>query len=107
MGLHAQIHQLDREVTIAICGEFRPPEFDQLRAILSHFHHRGCRRFVLDLSQIAPLSPTAKVSLSNLIGPSGAPTSRMIRGSVIRLLADSPAVQPQTSCGGLSFSAVS
>jgi hypothetical protein len=105
MGLHANIHQFDREVTIALCGEFRGSEFEQLRAILTHFHHRGCRRFVLDLSQIAPLTPTAEASLHGLIGHPGFPTTRMIRNNAIRLLADIPAVCPQTGCGEPSFSA--
>jgi hypothetical protein len=107
MGLHAQIHQLDREVTIALCGEIRPPEFAQLRAIVSHFHKRGCRRFVLDLSQIAPLSPAASNSLSHLIEQSGKTSTRLIRSDAIRLLADTPAAHPQTGCGGHSFSVAS
>jgi hypothetical protein len=108
MGLHAQIHQLDREVTISLCGEFRRPEIDQLQAILNHFHNRGCRRFVLDLSQIAPLSPAAKNSLNRLIGQGDSTlTERTIKGSAIRLLADSPVTPLPSGCGGLSFSVAS
>lgn len=107
MGLHADIHQLHREVTIALCGEFRKREFDQLRAIISHFQQRGCRTFVLDFSQTAPLSVGAKRSLQDLIGSAGFPALATLRNSAIRLLADTPAARPQTGCGEPSFSVAS
>jgi hypothetical protein len=107
MGLHAQIHQAGREVCIALAGEFRAPEIAQLSAILTHFQGRGCQRFVLDLSHMAPLSPAAEATLNRLIGQTGTSAERTLRGSAIRLLADSPAAQPQTGCGGLIFSAAS
>jgi len=104
VGLHAQIHQFDRDVTISLCGEFRSTELNQLQAILGHFHRRGCRRFVLDLSQIAPLTPDATRSLQRMIGSTGFSSTRMLRNSAIRLLADTPAARPQTGCGELSLS---
>ena len=99
MGLHAQIHQVHEEVAIALCGEIRAPELDQLRAILTHFHRRGCRRFLLDLSQTSPFDPAAEAALSQLIGHPGFPTTKQVHGSAIRLLADTPAARPQTGRG--------
>lgn len=104
MGLHADIHQLHREVTISLSGEFRKGEFDQLRAIISHFQHRGCRSFVLDFSQTAPLNAGVRRSLQNLIGSAGFPALSTLHNSAIRLLADTPAARPQTGCGEPSFS---
>jgi hypothetical protein len=103
MGLHANIHQFGREVSISLQGNFRAPEATQLQAILVHFHSRGCRSFVLDLSGMAPLNAKAQASLQKLIGQPQSPTHSIMQGSAIRLLADSPAVQPQTDCGGLSI----
>lgn len=107
MGLHANIHQLNREVTISLCGEFRKGEFEQLRQILTHFQRRGCQTFVLDFRQAAPLSTAAKRSLQSLIGGAGFPRKRSIQNSAIRLLADTPAVRPQTGCGESVFLAAS
>jgi len=107
MGLHAQIHRVKHDVSIALCGEFRKAEFEQLEAILLHFRDRGCRRFVLDLSHVAPLTPAAEANLNHLIGQPGISPSRTLEASAIRLLADSPAAQPQTGCGGTFFSAAS
>lgn len=106
MGLHANVHQLDRAVSIALSGEFRTAELDQLRAILSHFHGRGCRRFMLDLSSMAPLGPEVNASLNRLIGRLD-PRCEVfgIQSSAIRLLADPPAARPQTGCGDRSFAA--
>jgi hypothetical protein len=103
MGLHALIHQYNREVSIALRGEIRRPECDQLRAILSHFHRRGCRTFVLDLSQISPLSPAAKDSLNTLIGQPGLPTTPLTAGHAVRLLTDSVS-PPPTGRNGLPVS---
>jgi hypothetical protein len=107
MGLHAQIHQVNRDVSIALTGEFRTPEFTQLHAILQHFHHRGCRRFLLDLSKVSPLTPAAEATLNRLIGNPQRSQTPELRGSAIRLLAESPAVPPQMGCGGLVFSTAS
>lgn len=103
MGLHANIHQFGREVSIALQGKFRAPEATQLQAILVHFHNRGCRSFVLDLSGMAPMSSRAQAKLQKLIGQPQTPA--LIHGSAIRLLADPPAVRPQTGCGGVTISA--
>jgi hypothetical protein len=107
MGLHAQIHQANQAVSIALCGEFRAPEFAQLEAILSHFHDRGCRKFLLDLRQVTPLTAAAAATLRLLIGQPDTTSKATIRASVIRLLADSPAALPQTGCGGHIFSVAS
>jgi hypothetical protein len=107
MGLHADIHQAHREVTIALHGEFRNGEFNQLRAILSHFRHRGCQTFILDFSRTAPLGPGVRRSLRDLFGGAGLPTSRTLRNCAIRLLAETPAARPQTGCGEPIFSVAS
>lgn len=107
MGLHAHIHQVNRDVSIALCGEFRLPELAQLEAIISHYHGRGCLRFVLDLSRVAPLTPAAEALLHRLTGRPNPNCKRTLRSNAIRHLADTPAVQPQTGCGGLVFSAAS
>jgi len=107
MGLHAHIHQANHDVSIALSGEFRAPEFTQLRAILQHFQLRGCRTFILDLRNVAPLSPAAEATLNRLIGKPQADSANALRSSAIRLLAEPPAVQPQMGCGGLIFSAAS
>jgi hypothetical protein len=88
-------------------GEFRTPELTQLEAIISHFHGRGCRKFVLDLRHVAPLTPAAEATLNCLLGQPGLSSDKALRGSAIRLLAESPAAQPQTGCGSLFFSAAS
>jgi hypothetical protein len=62
---------------------------------------------VLDLSQIAPLTPAAKDTLSHLIEQGGLLTTRRNRSNAIRLLADPPAAHPQKGCGGHSFSVAS
>jgi hypothetical protein len=105
MGLHANIHQLGREVSIALEGQFRSAEAGQLQAILVHFHSRGCRTFMLDLSRVAPLDAHARKSLSALIGESPISARSISSGSAIRLLADTPAAHPQTGCGGLALTA--
>lgn len=107
MGLHANIHQARREVTIALHGEFRAGEFDQLRAILSHFRRRGCRTFILDFSRTAPLGPGVRRSLRDLFGGAGLLPSRTLRNCAIRLLAETPAARPQTGCGEPIFSVAS
>jgi hypothetical protein len=103
MGLHAHIHQYQREVSIALRGEIRRPECDQLRAILSHFHRRGCRTFVLDLSQISPLTPAAKDSLETLIGQPGFSPSPLAVGHAVRLLTDSVTLSP-AGCNSIPVS---
>ena len=60
MGLHAQIHQNDQEVSIALSGEVHSPEYDQLVEIVKHFRNRGCHEFVLDLKGIARLNKTTE-----------------------------------------------
>ncbi len=105
MGLHANIHQFGGEVSIALQGNFRAPEATQLHAILVHFHNRGCRSFVLDLSGMAPLNARARAALGKLIGQPQVQTRSLMEGSAIRLLADPPVARPQTGCGGLSKSA--
>jgi hypothetical protein len=107
MGLHVNIHQARREVTIALHGEFRKGEFDQLREILSHFMRRGCRTFILDFSQTAPLGPGTRRTLRNLMGGAGLSSARTLRNCAIRLLADTPAARPQTGCGEPLFSVAS
>jgi hypothetical protein len=102
MGLHAQIHQKENEVSIALTGEFRAPEYDQLAAIVRHFKDRGCQQFILDLNGIASLNAATEASLRRLVGgTSKRPTSRKQKFSAIRLMADNPAVRPQTDCGDL------
>ena len=107
MGLHAQIHQSNRDVSIALCGQFRASELVQLQAIISHFRGRGCQRFVLDLRRVAPLTPAAEATLNHIIGKPDNTAVRSLRGSTTRLLAEPPAAQPQTGCGGLFFSTAS
>lgn len=104
MGLHAHIRQANQAVSIALCGEFRDPELTQLEAILSHFRNRGCRKFLLDLRRVAPISPAAATTLRHLIGQPDLPSQRRLSASAIRLLAESPAALPQTGCGGRTFS---
>lgn len=91
MGLHAHIHQLDREVTIALSGRFRSPEQDQLHEILLHFHRRGCRSFVLDVRHLDPQHSAFTATLPALPGYTAAAAAGSIPDSAIRLLADSPA----------------
>jgi hypothetical protein len=67
VGLHAQIHQKDSEVSIALTGEFQAPEYDQLAAIVKHFRNRGCRHFVLDLRGIARMNSATEASLRRLV----------------------------------------
>ncbi|MFZ5433302.1 MAG: hypothetical protein ACOZB3_05955 [Calditrichota bacterium] len=105
MGLHAHIHQANRDVLIALNGEIKGAEFDQLREILTHFQRRGCQRFVLDFSQIPPLTPAAKASLARLTGQPGFPSLQIRDSSAIRSHADTPAARPQTGCGDLCLSA--
>jgi hypothetical protein len=107
MGLHADIHQARLEVTIALHGEFRKGEFDQLRAILSHFRRRGCRTFIVDFSRAAPLGPGVQRSLRNLFGHAGLPPARTLSNCAIRLSAETPAARPQTGCGEPIFSVAS
>jgi anti-anti-sigma regulatory factor len=104
MGLHALIHQREHEVSIALAGEFRDPEYDQLAAIVKHFRNRGCRQFVLDLRGVARMNAATEASLRRLVErtPSRA-SDRKNRISAIRLTADNPAVRPQTDCGDLLF----
>jgi hypothetical protein len=99
MGLHADIHQAHRVVTIALSGEFRKGEFDQLREILSHFRRRGCQAFILDFSHAAPLGPGVKRSLRHVFGDAELPPARTLSNCAIRLLAETPAARPQTGCG--------
>ena len=102
MGLHAQIHQKEHEVRIALTGEFRDPEYDQLAAIVKHFKSRGCRHFVLDVQGLAQMNAATEASLRRLVEhtPSRA-SERKNRISAIRLTADNPAVRPQPDCGDL------
>lgn len=102
MGLHAQIHQRDNEVSIALTGEFRSPEYDQLAAIVRHFRNRGCRQFVLDVRGIARMNEATEESLRRIVEDRPVSTTdRHLKNSAIRLRADNPAVRPQTGCGDL------
>ena len=67
MGLHAQIHQTDHEVSIALSGEVHSPEYNQLVEIVEHFRNRGCHEFVLDLKGVARLNETTEASLRRLV----------------------------------------
>jgi hypothetical protein len=102
MGLHADIHHRDNEVNIALRGEFRSQEYDQLAAIVEHFVNRGCWQFVLDLGGISRMSEGAEESLRRLVEDKAVrPASDDEHLSAIRLMADNPAVRPQTGCGDL------
>ena len=104
MGLHAQIHQTEQEVSIALSGEFRAPEYHQLAAIVKHYRNRGCRQFVLDLRGIARMNATVEAALRKLVEfPPLRGTDRESKNSAIRLTADNPAVRPQTDCGDFLF----
>ncbi len=84
MGLHAQIHQTENEVSIALTGEIHAPEYDQLAEIVKHFRNRGCRYFVLDLRGIARMNAATEASLRRLVeGPR--PRSNQKNSSAIRL----------------------
>ena len=107
MGLHADIHQARLEVTIALHGKFRRGEFNQLRAILSHFRRRGCRTFIVDFSRTAPLGPAVQRSLRDIFGNAGLPPGRTLSNCAIRLSAETPAARPQTGCGEPIFSVAS
>ncbi len=103
MGLHAQIHQQENEVSIALTGEIHAPEYDQLAEIVKHFRNRGCRHFVLDLRGLVRMNAATKASLRRLVeGPRF--RSGQNNSSAIRLSADNPAARPQTGCGDLVFS---
>lgn len=103
MGLHAHIHQSHRNVTIALTGQFRNGELDQVREIIAHFRRRGCRRIVLDVSHMPNISSSVRASLDRLIRRPTREALASKRTCAIRPQADTPAARPQTGCGDLCF----
>jgi hypothetical protein len=101
MGLHASIHQDQASAIISLGGTLRATGMVQLRAIVGHLHARGCRRFVLDLSKLTPVTPRQQRQLAALIGqPLFTPQAP---SCAVRQLADASAARPQPGCRGPSF----
>lgn len=103
MGLHAHIHQSRRHVTIALTGQFRNGELDQIREIVAHFRRRGCSQIVLDLSRMKDTSSSVCASLARMTGRLTREAVPTQHNCAIRPQADTPAARPQTGCGDLCF----
>lgn len=101
MGLHATVHQEQSSAIISLGGQLQSSGMLQIRAILSHLYARGCRRFVIDLTKLAPVTPRQRRQLGALLGrPLAIPPKT---SCAVRRLADTSAARPQPGCRGPSL----
>lgn len=100
MGLRATIHQSYQEAIIALGGELKTTNFAQIHAIVKHLHGRGCRKFIVDLTALAPMSLTTQRRLQSAFGQLPAPVGQVPEYRAVRLLADYPTARPQPGCRG-------